>query len=64
METVATAIVDKVIDGKAAERPARVELLRFLASEKRFNEEGLVTALLPIIECIEDTAVDAPNAEM
>lgn len=63
VETVVTAIVEKVIEGKATERPARVELLRFLASEKRLTEEGLATALFPTIEFMEDIAIDAPNAE-
>ncbi|CAN0423703.1 unnamed protein product, partial [Laminaria digitata] len=61
--TVTKNIVEKVLEGKASERPARIELLRFLASEKRLPEAGLVTALSPMIEFMEDIAIDAPNAE-
>ena len=63
METVTKTIVEKVMDGKASERPARIELLRCLASENRLNEAALVTALSPMIEYLEDVALDAPNAE-
>lgn len=62
-ETLTRLAVEKIVDGKAAERPARLALLRLLASEKKLPEEALQTALGPIIEAIEDVAIDAPNAE-
>lgn len=62
-ETVCDKIVGGVLEGKAAERPARVELLRLLAREKKLPQAALERALFPMIEFIADIAVDCPKAE-
>eukprot|EP00752_Nemacystus_decipiens_P007539 g6737.t2 len=62
-ETVCDMIVRGVLEGKRAEVPARVELLRILAREKRFPQDALERALYPMIEYINDIALDAPNAK-
>lgn len=62
-ETVTTIIVEKIMDGKRAERPARLQLLQYLAREKRLPEAALVNALTPMLEMIEDIVIDAPGAE-
>lgn len=62
-ETVCDKIVGGVLEGKATERPARVELLRILAREKKLPQAALESALYPMIEFIPDIAVDAPKAE-
>ncbi|CAN0466827.1 unnamed protein product, partial [Hapterophycus canaliculatus] len=62
-ETVSKLIVESVIEGKASERPARLELLRFLASKKKLPAASLEHALAPMFEFITDMAIDCPNAE-
>ena len=62
-ETVCDKIVGGVLEGKATERPARVELLRILAREKKLPQAALESALYPMIEFIPDIALDAPKAE-
>lgn len=62
-ETVCDKIISGVFEGKAAERPARVELLRILAREKKLPQAALEHALYPMIEFIADIAIDSPNAE-
>lgn len=62
-ETVTKVLVETVIEGKASERPARLELLRYLASEKKLPAASLEYALAPTLEFLTDVAIDAPNAE-
>ncbi|CAN0104148.1 unnamed protein product, partial [Scytosiphon promiscuus] len=62
-ETVSKLIVEQVIEGKAAERPARLELLRYLASEKKLPAASLEYTLSPMLEFLTDMAIDSPNAE-
>lgn len=57
-------IVEKIVEGKLSERPTLLELLRFLAGERRLPESALQTALSPVIEMIEDLMVDVPKAEV
>lgn len=51
-----------VLEGKSSEKPARLELLRVLAGEKKLPQAALETTLGPTMEFIEDIAIDAPSA--
>lgn len=55
--------MENVIEGKASERPARLELLRYLASLKKLPAASLEYTLAPMIEILTDMAIDSPNAE-
>lgn len=63
-ETVATVIVEQVVDGKLADKPALLELLKCLAAEKRLPESALHISLAPMIEMVEDLVIDAPKADV
>lgn len=63
-ETVTRVIIDKVLDGKMAEKPALVELLKCLAAEGKLPEPALMTALAPLIEMVEDLMLDVPKADV
>ena len=56
-------MVEKIIDGNMKERPTRLELLRHLAGDKKLPEAALQTVLSPMLEALEDIAIDAPGAE-
>ncbi|CBJ33927.1 eukaryotic initiation factor 4G [Ectocarpus siliculosus] len=62
-ETVSKIIIEKVLEGKPAERPARLDLLRLLASKQKLPQDALERTLDPMIEFITDIAVDSPNAD-
>ncbi|CAN0545203.1 unnamed protein product, partial [Ectocarpus sp. 12 AP-2014] len=62
-ETVSKIIIEKVLEGKPAERQARLDLLRFLASKQKLPQDALERTLDPMIEFITDIAVDSPNAD-
>ncbi|CAN0227895.1 unnamed protein product, partial [Ectocarpus sp. 4 AP-2014] len=62
-ETVSKIIIENVLEGKPAERPARLDLLRFLASKQKLPQDALERTLDPMIEFITDIAVDSPNAD-
>ncbi|CAM9873628.1 unnamed protein product [Pylaiella littoralis] len=62
-ETVCKIILEGMAEGKQREKPARVELLRLLAGEKKLPEAALERVFGPAIEAVDENAIDDPNAE-